>query len=76
MMNQTEKLLELFQLYGGRLTLGQLLKHPSGVGYKCTSRFSDLRKQGYKIDCIKGKTASENTYVMTHWDSHGQGQLL
>lgn len=75
-MTQKEKLLELFQLYGGKLTLGQLLAHPSGVGYKCTSRFSELRDEGYKIDCIKGKTASENLYVLVHFDSTGQGQLL
>jgi hypothetical protein len=75
-MTQKEKLLELFQLYGGRLTLGQLLNHPSGVGYKCTSRFSELRREGYKIDCIKGETASQNTYVMTYYDEQGQGNLL
>ena len=67
-MTQKEKLLELFNLYGGRLTLGQLLAHPSGVGYKCTSRFSELRAEGYKIDCIKGKRASENLYVLQQYD--------
>ena len=63
-MKQTDLLLDLFKFYGYKLTLGQLLAHPSGVGYKCTSRFSDLRKKGYRIDCIKAEKASDNLYVM------------
>lgn len=75
-MTQKQQLLALFEQFNYKLTLGQLLNHPSGVGYKCTSRFSDLRREGYKIDCIKGRTASENIYVMTHFDKSGQGQLI
>lgn len=58
-----------------RLTLGQLLKDPSGIGYKCTSRFSELRADGYKIDCIKAEKASDNLYVLAHFDKTGQGEL-
>ena len=61
-MTNTDKILEAFQMYGYRITLGQALQHP--WGYKLTSRISDLRKRGYQIDCIKGKTASLNEYVM------------
>ena len=75
-MTQVDKLLELFQTHGYRLTLGQLLSHPSGVGYKATSRFSDLRKMGYKVDFIKGKTPSENTYVLQYFDETGQAEMI
>jgi hypothetical protein len=75
-MTQKEQLLNLFHFYGNRLTLGQLLAHPSGVGYKAASRFSDLRKDGYKIDCIKGKRPSENTYILAHFEKNGQERLL
>lgn len=74
-MTQKERLLVMFQLYGNRLTLGQLLSDPSGVGYKCTSRFSELRQEGYQIDFVKGKTASENTYVLRHYEQNGQSTL-
>jgi hypothetical protein len=63
-MTQADKLLELFRLYNFKLTLGQLLAHPSGVGYKCTSRFSDLRKRGFRIDCIRAENPSDNLYVL------------
>lgn len=62
-MTQKEKLVELFRLNGYRLTLGFLLSHPSGVGYKAASRFADLRKEGWIIICTKGPTPSENTYT-------------
>lgn len=75
-MSHKAKLLDLFELYGGKLTLGQLLSHPSGVGYKAASRFADLRKEGYKIDCIKGSTPSENTYILQSYEDSGQARLL
>lgn len=76
-MTNTDKLIELFQFYGYKMTLGQLLAHPSGVGYKCTSRFSDLRKKGYKIDCIKAEKASDNLYVMAPPpDENGQMRFV
>ncbi len=75
-MNQKQQILDLFNIYGGRITLGQLLSHPSGVGYKCTSRFSELRAQGYDIRFHKGPTPSENVYELKFYDETGQGNLL
>jgi hypothetical protein len=75
-MTQKERILWLFSMNGNKLTLGQLLRDPSGVGYKSTSRFSDLRKEGYKIDFIKGETPSQNMYVLQTYEADGQGRLL
>lgn len=72
-MNQVDRILLAFYQFGGKITLGEALKHP--WGYKMASRISDLRKQGHKIDCILGKTPSENTYVLVHFDKRGQGSL-
>lgn len=73
-LNQKERLLELFHLYGGTLTLGKLLE--TDLGYKCTSRFSDLRKDGHQIEFRPGKTPSENSWTLRHWNKEGQGTLL
>lgn len=74
-MNQVETILWAFQQFGGKITLGEALKH--SWGYKLTSRISDLRlKHGYKIDFIRGETPSQNAWVMTHFDKNGQGTLL
>lgn len=51
-MTQKEQLLELFSQNGNKLSLGQMLSHPSGIGYKATSRFSELRKMGYRITLV------------------------
>lgn len=59
---QCVRLVELFGQHGNRMTLGQLLQYP--VGYKCTSRFSDLRKEGFVITCERGKIPSENLYTL------------
>jgi hypothetical protein len=75
-MSQKERLLWMFQMNGGRLTLGQLLADESGVGYKCTTRFSELRQAGYPIQFIRGETASQNTWVLNYFDEKGQGSLL
>jgi hypothetical protein len=75
-MTQKERLLWLFQMRGNRLTLGQLLNDPSGVGYKCTSRFSELRKEGYPIQFVRGETPSANTWILNTFDKNNQGRLL
>jgi hypothetical protein len=49
-MTQKQKLLFLFKQNNNRLTLGMLLQY--NVGYKAVTRFSDLRKDGYKIDLV------------------------
>lgn len=72
-MSRKEEILELFQLYGGTVTLGILLKHP--CGYKSTTRMSELRKEGYPIEFRKGKTASENSWHLKSFDAKGQGSL-
>jgi hypothetical protein len=74
-MTQKEQLLALFHFYGNKLTLGQLLEHSSGVGYKCTSRFSDLRKEGYVITCVKGVRPSENLYCLVAEPGQKQAAL-
>jgi len=73
-MSHKETIVEAFQRYGYKLTLGQVLKYP--WGYKFASRCADLRKEGYKIDCIKGNTPSENTYIMQLYEENGQARLL
>lgn len=72
-MKQTnhELLLDLFHKNGNVLTLGQLLQYP--FGYKCTSRFSELRDRGYKIECEKATRASDNIYrLLAEPDINGQ----
>jgi hypothetical protein len=76
MQTQKQKLLELFQLYGGTLTLGQLLSHPSGVGYKAASRFSEMKREGHDIRFTRGETPSQNAWTLVHYDEKGQGSLL
>ena len=72
-MNQKERLLELFHLYGGKLTLGQLLAREDGLGYKCTSRFSDLRKEGHEIEFMAGSTPSQNSWRLIQKGQQGLG---
>lgn len=75
-MSQKQKILDFFRSHGNKATLGQFLSEPTGIGYKCTSRFSDLRKDGFEVVCEKGKTASENLYRLIEFDQTGQGQLI
>lgn len=72
-MTNTDRILWAFQQFGGKITLGEALKHE--WGYKFCSRLSDLRKRGHKIDCIRGEKASDNLYVLQYWDKQGQGEL-
>lgn len=72
-MNHKQIILDAFYQNGYRMTLGYMLQHP--WGYKAATRISDLRKQGYQIDCIKGETPSQNTYILRHYDDKGQGSL-
>lgn len=75
-MSQKEKILDFFRSHGNKATLGQFLSDPSGIGYKCTSRFSELRKEGYAIVCEKGQKATDNCYRLIEFDQSGQGQLI
>jgi len=74
-MNQKEKILQFFRSHNNRATLGEFLSDPSGIGYKCTSRFSELRKEGYAIVCEKAEKASDNVYKLLEFDSSGQGRF-
>jgi hypothetical protein len=74
-VTNTDRILMAFQQFGYRITLGQALAHP--WGYKFCSRLSDLRKKGYRIDCIKAEKASDNLYVMEiPPDASGQTRFL
>lgn len=73
-MTNLDRIILAFHQFGGKITLGEALKHP--WGYKLTSRISDLKKQGHPIQFIRGKTPSENMWVLTHFDKKGQGQLI
>jgi len=76
-MTNRDRLVQLFESNGWKMTLGQLLEHKEG--YKCTSRFSDLRKEGYEIECVRGESPSTNLYIMTpptRFDEGGQGVML
>jgi hypothetical protein len=75
-MTQTDQLKEMFRLNGYRLTLGYLLSHPSGIGYKSVSRMADLRKKGWHIIFTKGKTPSDNTYTAFTPQTDGQMRLI
>lgn len=59
-MTQKEHLLELFQVHGGKMTLGQILKSP--VGYEWRARATELRREGYRIELQRGERPSDNTY--------------
>lgn len=52
--------LDLFQVYGGKLTLGQIMKTKLACEYR--KEFSLLRQKGYRIDCERASEPSNNTY--------------
>jgi hypothetical protein len=60
-MTRTESLLYLFQTHGNRLTLGEMLSYGFMIGSKYTSRISDLRKKGYKIECEEHRDKPTDT---------------
>lgn len=63
-MTQKEHLLELFHTHANKLTLGQILNTHLAAEYR--ARMSELRKEGYRIDFVKGEKPSEGTcYLMT-----------
>ena len=59
-MTQKEHLLELFQVHGNKMTLGQILQSP--VGYEWRARATELRREGYRIELERGQKPSMNTY--------------
>lgn len=73
-MTNKDRLVEIFRRHDWKMTLGLLLTYPEG--YKCTSRFSELRDLGYTITCTKGKRPSDNTYTMIPPEDSGQMRLI
>lgn len=75
-MTQRERLLSLFAENGNRLTLGQIMGTTLAAEYR--ARLSEMRRDGYRIECVKGKHPSENTYHLTEPMRFvgGQGVML
>jgi hypothetical protein len=69
-MSNCQKILEAFKKNKNKLTLGYVLRY--SWGYKFTSRLSDLRYRGYKIDFTRGSKPSKNSWVLlsTGYNSH------
>lgn len=59
-MTQKQQLLQLFADNGGAVTLGQILQTTLAAEYR--ARMSDLRRDGYVIDCKTGTEPSKNEY--------------
>ena len=78
-MTQKERLLQMFRENNNQLTLGQILKSDLAAEYR--ARISNLRGEGYRIECTKNKKPSLNTYTLIPepkiiTDPNGQGVFL
>ena len=75
-MTQRDDLIHLFKMNGNRLTLGQIMGTTLAAEYR--ARMSELRRDGYRIDCWKTRPASANVYVLAEpvRFEHGQGVML
>lgn len=60
-MTHREAIIQAFRLNDYRITLGYALRHP--WGYELRVRLTELRREGWTIQCVKGKTASDNMYI-------------
>jgi len=71
---QKEQLLQMFAENNNQLTLGQILKTNLASAYR--PRLSDLREDGYVIDCILNKEEpSKNLYVLKS-KAQAKGELV
>lgn len=61
-MTQKEQALQMFRENNNQLTLREIMKTNLGCEYR--ARFSDLRREGYKINCERAKKPSDNTYTL------------
>lgn len=59
-LTQREHLLYLFRINGGKVSLRTILGTELAAEYR--ARISEMRRDGYKITCIKGKQAGDNVY--------------
>jgi len=62
-VSQRDQLLELFHRNGDRLTLGQIMGTTLAAEYR--ARMSELRADGYRIECVQGSSPSQNLYVLS-----------
>jgi len=63
-MSQKINLLKLFELNGGKLTLGQIMKTPLAAEYR--ARISEMRREGFIINCTKMPEPSNNLYELVN----------
>jgi hypothetical protein len=71
---QCQVIVDAFATNGWKMSLGYILSHT--WGYKCTSRFSDLRREGYVITLERGETPSQNVYTCIPPDHSGQLRMI
>lgn len=78
-MNHKDMILEAFHRHGNKVTLGELLDEGRySFAHKLTARLSDLRREGYSIECIEGDIPAHNVYVLHErpfFDDKGQRQI-
>jgi hypothetical protein len=63
-MTQVEEMVLWFDRRGGKATLRDILQSGERWMHKCTARISDARKQGYRIECVRGQRPSDNLYMI------------
>jgi hypothetical protein len=76
-LTQKQGILELFRENGNKLTLSHILNTLYAAEYR--ARFSDLRREGYIINCIRGENPSNNIYELIEplkFDNSGQGSFV
>lgn len=63
-MTQSELIVRWFKERNGFATLGEILGSGQPYLYEFRARSSELRRKGYTITCDRGKTPSENLYML------------
>ena len=62
-MTQQERLLQMFHEHKNKLTLRDIMQTTLACEYR--ARITELRKKGFNILCIRGKSPSDNVYELT-----------
>lgn len=65
-MRQIDRLLQWFVKRNNFATLHEIMMSGEPWVWEVRARFTDLRKQGYKVTCDRAKRPSENLYRITH----------
>ena len=76
-LTQKQGILEMFRQNGNKISLSQILNTQFCAEYR--ARFSELRREGYIINCLRGTKPSLNIYELKEpiqFDSLGQGKLF